>query len=79
MIIDFHIHYSPEDWCAESSVRGNSPDRFCRWDPAYSFTAGFLTWETHCLYGQAGVDIAVLSSGSGLVNDWSSAGWSMTS
>jgi len=50
MIIDFHIHYSPEELVAENSVRGDSPDRFCRGVLRYSFTAGFLTGETHCLW-----------------------------
>jgi predicted TIM-barrel fold metal-dependent hydrolase len=71
MIIDFHIHYSPEELVRGKLGPGGTPRTvFADGVPAYSFHGGLFDLEKHitCM-DRAGVDIAVLSSGSGLVND----------
>jgi len=71
MIIDFHIHYSPEELVRDKLGPGGSPRTvFADGVPAYSYHDRLFALENHiaCM-DQAGVDIAVLSSGSGLVNN----------
>ena len=71
MIIDFHIHYSPEELVRESWDRvvlhGLS---FGDGSPAYTYHDRLFRLEKHvaCM-DKAGVDIAVLSSGAGLTDD----------
>jgi uncharacterized protein len=71
MIIDFHIHYSPEELVRGKLGPGGSPRTvFANGVPAYSYHDKLFVLEKHiaCM-DEAGVDIAVLSSGAGLVND----------
>jgi predicted TIM-barrel fold metal-dependent hydrolase len=71
MIIDFHIHYSPEELVCDKLGPGGSPRTvFAKGVPAYSYHRQLFSLEEHiaCM-DQAGVDTAVLSSGTGLVND----------
>jgi predicted TIM-barrel fold metal-dependent hydrolase len=73
MIIDFHIHYSPEELVRGKLGPGGSPRTvFADGVPAYSFHGALFDLERHiaCM-DKAGVDVAVLSSGSGLVKDLS--------
>jgi predicted TIM-barrel fold metal-dependent hydrolase len=71
MIIDFHIHYSPEELVRDKLGPGGSPRTvFANGVPAYSYHDRLFVLEKHiAAMDQAGVDLAVLSSGSGLVND----------
>ena len=71
MIIDFHIHYSPEELVRDKLGPGGSPrTAFVNGMPAYSYHNKLFTLEKHiaCM-DKAGVDVAVLSSGAGLLND----------
>jgi predicted TIM-barrel fold metal-dependent hydrolase len=71
MIIDFHIHYSPEELVRDKLGPGNSPQTvFVNGSPAYTYHDRLFTLEKHiaCM-DRAGVDIAVLSSGAGLTDN----------
>jgi len=71
MIIDFHIHYSPEELVRDKLGPGGSPRTvFVDGSPAYTYHDRLFALEKHlaCM-DQAGVDIAVLSSGAGLTDD----------
>jgi predicted TIM-barrel fold metal-dependent hydrolase len=71
MIIDFHIHYSPEELVRDKLGPGGSPRTvFVYGSPAYTYHDRLFTLEKHiaCM-DKTGVDIAVLSSGAGLTDD----------
>jgi predicted TIM-barrel fold metal-dependent hydrolase len=71
MIIDFHIHYTPEVMVRDKLGPDGSPRTlFINDSPAYTFHDKLFRLEEHigCM-DRAGVDIAVLSSGAGLVDD----------
>jgi predicted TIM-barrel fold metal-dependent hydrolase len=71
MIIDFHIHYTPEALVRDKLGPDGSPRTlFVNGNPAYTFHDKLFSLEKHlaCME-RAGVDIAVLSSGAGLVDD----------
>ena len=71
MIIDFHIHYSPEELVRDKLGPGGSPRTvFSDGSPAYTYHDRLFRLEKHvaCM-DKAGVDIAVLSSGAGLTDD----------
>jgi predicted TIM-barrel fold metal-dependent hydrolase len=71
MIIDFHIHYSPEEFVRDQLGPGGSPRTvFLDGSPAYTYHDRLFALERHlaCM-DKAGVDIAVLSSGAGLTDD----------
>ena len=71
MIIDFHIHYSPEELVRDKLGPGGSPRTvFVDGSPAYTYHDRLFALEKHiaCM-DQAGVDMAVLSSGAGLTDD----------
>jgi predicted TIM-barrel fold metal-dependent hydrolase len=71
MIIDFHIHYSPEELVRNKLGPGGAARTvFANGVPAYSYHRQLFSLEEHiaCM-DQAGVDRAVLSSGAGLAND----------
>ncbi len=71
MIIDFHIHYSPEELVRDQLGPGGSPRTvFVDGSPAYTYHDRLFRLEKHvaCM-DKAGVDIAVLSSGAGLSDD----------
>jgi predicted TIM-barrel fold metal-dependent hydrolase len=71
MIIDFHIHYSPEELVRDKLGPGGSPRTvFVDGSPAYTYHDRLFALEKHLAsMDQAGVDIAVLSSGAGLTDD----------
>jgi predicted TIM-barrel fold metal-dependent hydrolase len=71
MIIDFHIHYSPEEFVRDKLGPGSSPQTvFVDGSPAYTYHDRLFALEKHiaCM-DKAGVDIAVLSSGAGLTDN----------
>jgi len=71
MIIDFHIHYSPEELVRHQLGPGGSPRTvFVDGSPAYTYHDRLFALEKHiaCM-DKAGVDISVLSSGAGLTGD----------
>ena len=71
MIIDFHIHYTPEELVRDKLGPDGSPRTlFVNDNPAYTFHGKLFSLEKHiaCM-DRAGVDIAVLSSGAGLIDD----------
>ena len=71
MIIDFHIHYTPEELIRDKLGPDGSPHTlFVNESPAYTFHDKLFRLEKHiaCM-DRAGVDIAVLSSGAGLIDD----------
>jgi predicted TIM-barrel fold metal-dependent hydrolase len=71
MIIDFHIHYTPEELVRDKLGPDGSPRTlFVNESPAYTFHDKLFRLEKHiaCM-NRAGVDIAVLSSGAGLIDD----------
>jgi len=71
MIIDFHIHYTPEELVHDKLGPGGSPRTvFVDGSPAYTYHDKLFSLENHiaCM-DKAGVDIAVLSSGAGLTDD----------
>jgi len=71
MIIDFHIHYSPEEFVRDNLGPGGSPQTvFVDGSPAYTYHDRLFSLEKHiaCM-DKAGVDIAVLSSGAGLTDN----------
>ena len=71
MIIDFHIHYSPEELVRDKLGPGGTPRTiFVNGAPASMPRRQLFALEEHiaCM-DQAGVDLAILSSPSGLVND----------
>ena len=71
MIIDFHMHYSPEEFVRDKLGPGGSPQTvFVDGSPAYTYHDRLFSLEKHiaCM-DKAGVDIAVLSSGAGLTDN----------
>jgi predicted TIM-barrel fold metal-dependent hydrolase len=71
MIIDFHIHYSPEELVRDKLGPGGCPRTvFVDGSPAYTYHDRLFALEKHiaCM-DKAGIDIAVLSSGAGLTDD----------
>jgi predicted TIM-barrel fold metal-dependent hydrolase len=71
MIIDFHIHYTPEEMVREKLGPGGAPRTiFADGVPAYSYHDQLCALEKHIdVMDKAGIDIAVLSSGAGLTDD----------
>jgi predicted TIM-barrel fold metal-dependent hydrolase len=71
MIIDFHIHYTPEEMVRDKLGPGGSPRTvFVNGTPAYSYHNKLYALEKHIdAMDKAGIDVAVLSSGAGLVSD----------
>jgi predicted TIM-barrel fold metal-dependent hydrolase len=71
MIIDFHIHYSPEELVRDKLGPDGTPRTvFANGVPAYSYHRQLFSLEEHIAgMDQAGVDMAVLSSGAGLVDN----------
>lgn len=71
MIIDFHIHYTPEELVRDKLGPDGSPKTvFVDGSPAYTFHERLFTLERHILcMDKAGIEIGVLSSGAGLTND----------
>ena len=73
MIIDFHIHYSPEELVRDKlGPGGSSRTVFVDGSPAYTYHDRLFDLEKHiaCM-DRAGVDRSVLSSGAGLTDDLS--------
>lgn len=71
MIIDFHIHYTPEELVREKLSPDGSPKTvFIDGNPAYTYHENLFTLERHlaCME-RAGVTTGILSSGAGLTND----------
>jgi aminocarboxymuconate-semialdehyde decarboxylase len=71
MIIDFHIHYSPEQLVRPHLGPDGSPHTAFRdGTPAYTYHSTLFRLQKHieCM-DAAGVDVAMLSSGSGLTGD----------
>jgi len=71
MIIDFHIHYTPEELVRDKLNTDGSPKTvFVNGQPAYTFHEKLFTIDKHlaCM-DKAGISIGVLSSGAGLTND----------
>jgi predicted TIM-barrel fold metal-dependent hydrolase len=71
MIIDFHIHYTPGELVRDKLGPDGSPRTlFVNENPAYTFHDKLFSLEKHiaCM-DRAGVDIAILSSGAGLIDD----------
>ncbi len=71
MIIDFHIHYSPEELVRPHLGADNAPQTaFREGSPAYTYHQALFTLQKHiaCM-DRAGVDLGVLSSGAGLTSD----------
>lgn len=71
MIADFHIHYSPEELVREKLGPGGTPRTiFVNGVPTQMPQRQFFALEDHiAAMDHAGVDAAILSSPSGLVND----------
>ncbi len=71
MIIDFHIHYSPEELVREKLGPGGSPRTlFVNGSPETTIHDQIFVLEKHIhTMDLAGVDVAVLSSPAGFVND----------
>jgi predicted TIM-barrel fold metal-dependent hydrolase len=71
MIIDFHIHYSPEELVRDKLGPGGTPRTiFVNGVPTQMPQRQLFALENHISsMDQAGVDVAVLSSPAGLVND----------
>jgi len=73
MRIDFHIHYSPEEFVRDQLGPGGSPRTvFVDGSPAYTYHDRLFRLEKHlaCM-DRTGIDISVLSSGAGLTDDLS--------
>lgn len=71
VIIDFHIHYTPEELVRDRLGPDGSPRTlFVNDSPAYTFHDRLFRVEKHiaCM-DRAGVDMAVLSSGAGLMDN----------
>ena len=71
MIIDFHIHYTPEEWVFDKLGPGGAARTvFVDGSPAYTYHHRLFSLEKHvaCM-DKAGIDISVLSSGAGLTDD----------
>jgi len=71
MIIDFHIHYSPEELVRDKLGPGGTPRTiFVNGVPTQMPQRQLFALENHISsMDQAGVDVAILSSPAGLVND----------
>ncbi len=71
MVIDFHIHYTPEELVRDKLGPDGAPRTvFIDGVPAYTFHERLFTLEKHisCM-DKAGVEIGILSSGAGLTDD----------
>jgi predicted TIM-barrel fold metal-dependent hydrolase len=71
MIIDFHMHYSPEEFVRDKLGPGGSPQTvFVDGSPAYTYHDRLFSLEKHIAgMDKAGVDIGVLCSGEGLTDN----------
>lgn len=71
MIIDFHIHYTPDELVRDHLGPAGAPRTvFVNEVPAYTYHKKLFALEEHiAAMDKAGVDMAVLSSGSGLTSD----------
>ena len=71
MIIDFHIHYTPEELVRDKLGPGGTPRTiFVNGAPATTVHDKAFTLEKHIAsMDLAGIDMAVLSSAAGFVND----------
>jgi predicted TIM-barrel fold metal-dependent hydrolase len=71
MIVDFHIHYSPEELVRPKLGPGGAPRTiFVNGAPTQMPQQQLFALEDHiAAMDEAGVDVAVLSSASGLVNE----------
>ena len=71
MIVDFHIHYSPEELVRPKLGPGGTPRTiFVNGVPTQMPQQQLFALENHIVaMDEAGVDLAVLSSPSGLVDD----------
>jgi predicted TIM-barrel fold metal-dependent hydrolase len=71
MIIDFHIHYTPEELVRDKLGPGGSPRTiFVDGAPATTVHDRVFALEKHIAFMDlAGIDMAVLSSAAGFIND----------
>ena len=71
MIIDFHMHYSPEEFVRDKLGPGGSPQTvFVDGSPIYTYHDRLFSLEKHIAgMDKAGVDIGVLCSGAGLTDN----------